>query len=123
MEIENPVWSALAAVAALLAAAGAVGLVVVAGSAEPAAVAMLLLCAAFFAASAFPTIRAHPAYTLLNAGYVAALFTLWYLVVRASPGVGSVAVDAIGAFAVLAAGGLLVELYNYRHGTSYLRLE
>ena len=123
MQITSPVWNALAAVVALLSAVGAIGLVVVAGPAEPAAVAMLLLCAAFFGASAFPAVRAHPAYSLLNAGYVTALFGLWYLVIRASPGVGAVAIDAVGVFTVLAAGGLLVELYNYRQGTSYLRLE
>ena len=113
----------LLTVVAVFSAAGAAGLVFVAGSAEPAAVAMLLLCASFFAVSAFPTVRAHPAYSLLNAGYVTALFTLWFLVIRSSPGVGTVAVDFIGVFTVLAAGGLLVELYNYRHDTSYLRLE
>ena len=115
--------SGLLTAVAVFSAAGAAGLVFVAGPAEPAAVAMLLLCAAFFAVSAFPTVRAHPAYSLLNAGYVTALFTLWFLVIRSSPGVGTVAVDFIGVFTVLAAGGLLVELYNYRHDTSYLRLE
>ena len=114
MEITSPVWSALAAVAALLAAAGTVGFVFVAGAADPAVIAMLALCAAFLGASAFPGVRAHRAYSLLNAGYVAALFSLWYLAVRSSPGVGAMAVDAIGVFAVLAAGGLVVELYSYR---------
>jgi len=110
-------------IGAVLSAAGAVGLVVVAGPAKPAAVAMLLLCAAFFAASAFPTVRAHRSYNVLNASYVATLFALWYLVLRSSSGVGSVVVDAVGVFAVLAAGGLLVELYNYRHGTRHLRVD
>ena len=117
------VWNALAAVVALLAAAGAVGLVVVAGPADPAAIGMLALCAGFFGASAIPAVRAHHSYNLLNAGHVAALFALWFLVVRSSPGIAPATADAIGVFAALAAGGLLVELYNYRHGTSYLRLE
>ncbi|WP_053947143.1 hypothetical protein [Halolamina sediminis] len=104
----------LLTVAAVAAAAAALGVVFVAGPVDPAAVAMLGLCAAFFGASAFARVRAHPAYGVLNAGYVTVLFALWYLVVDASPGLDAAVVDAIGLFAVLAAGGLVVELYSYR---------
>lgn len=122
METTFPVRSTLSAIAALVATVIAIGLVFVAGPAAPAAVAMALLGAAFFGLSAIPAVRAHPAYSLLNAAYVAALSAFWYLVVHSSPGTDGSIAAVIGAFAVLAVGGLLVELYNYRHDTRSLRL-
>lgn len=113
----------LLTVAAVAAAAAAVGVVFVAGPVDPAAVAMLVLCAGFFGASAFARVRAHPAYGVLNAGYAAVLFALWYLVVDSSPGLDAAVVDAIGLFAVLAAGALVVELYSYRRDADAARAE
>ena len=114
MEITERIWTALSTVAAVASAAAAAGLVFVAGTTDPAAVAMTLLGAAFFGLSAFPAVRADPAYDVLSTGYPAALFALWYLVVRGGPGPSDAAVTVVGAAAVLAAGGLLVELYGYR---------
>ena len=121
MEIPRAVWSALAAGAALLSVVAALGFVVVGGVAEPAAVGVLLLCTAFFTASAFPTVRTHSAYSLVNAGSLTAMATGWFIVASALPGVDGVAVGLIGAVATLGAGGLLVELYSYRRGTSRRR--
>lgn len=114
MEIPERIRTALSTVAAVASGAAVVGLVVVAGATDPAAIAMALLGAVFFGLSAFPTVRADPAYDVLSTGYLAALFALWYLVVRGGPVPSDAMVTVVGAAAVLAAGGLLVELYGYR---------
>lgn len=75
---------------------------------------MFVLMTAFLVASAFDTVREHSLYTLVSALWTATLFAIW-----------SVLESSLfaGVFAVISGVGVLVELYNYRHGTSYLRLD
>lgn len=66
-------------------------------------------------ASSFDVVRAHPLYDVGHAVSLTALFVLWYVAADRSP--------VLAGLAVLAAAGVVVEAYNYRHGTSYLRID
>lgn len=71
---------------------------------------------AFLFANALDAVREHPLYHVANAAWVGLFALLWYFTVsRGNPVV-------LGAVA-LAAVGVVVELYNYRRGTSYLRID
>lgn len=83
---------------------------------EPTFVAMSVLVAAYLLASAFDSVRDHPLFNVANAAWLTVVFALWY----ASTGFESVPILVL---AVLAAAGTVVEAYNYRNDTSYLRLD
>ena len=76
-------------------------------------VAMAVVVLGFFAASVFDAVREHPLYELASAVHTAVVFVLLYVALY--EGV------FLLALAGLAVGGVGVELYNLRHGTSYLR--
>ena len=76
-------------------------------------VAMAVVVLGFFAASVFDAVREHPLYELASAVHTAVVFVLLYVALY--EGV------FLLALAGLAAVGVGVELYNLRHGTSYLR--
>ncbi|RYJ15114.1 hypothetical protein ELS19_14955 [Halogeometricum borinquense] len=78
-------------------------------------VSLTVLVAIFFGASIFDAVREHPLFNLASAVYTALLFGL--LTIIWGP---SVFILALTGLAVV---GVAVELYNYRHGTSYLRVE
>lgn len=73
----------------------------------------LLIGAVFFAMSIPASVRTHDAYHAVSAAFTTVVFALTYL------DTGS---TTLGAFAALTAVGTLVEIYNYRYGTEYLRL-
>jgi hypothetical protein len=77
---------------------------------------MAVLVTGYLLASAFDRVRDHPLFDVANAVWLTVLFTLWY----ASTGFQNV---IILAFVVLAAVGVVVEAYNYRNDTSYLRID
>lgn len=101
-----------AAVAVLI---GAVGLVFVVrpGGPAPWAYGLVVLGVAFFGASAVPAVRNHGAYNALGAAFATSVCTVGYL------GSGS---RFVGVLAVFSAVGTVVELYNWRFDTEYLRL-
>jgi len=74
---------------------------------------LVALGTVFFAVSAVPAVREHGAYNALGAAFAAAVCTVGY--------VGSGALF-VGVLAVFSAVGTLVELYNWRAGTEYMRL-
>lgn len=76
-------------------------------------VAMAVVVLGFFAASVFDAVREHPLYELASAVHTAVVFVLLYVALY--EGV------FLLALAGLAVGGVGVELYNLRNGTSYLR--
>ncbi|SFR35797.1 hypothetical protein SAMN04487947_0372 [Halogeometricum rufum] len=76
-------------------------------------VAMAVVVLGIFAASVFDAVREHPLYELASAVHTAVVFVLLYVALY--EGV------FLLALAGLAAVGVGVELYNLRHGTSYLR--
>jgi hypothetical protein len=77
--------------------------------------ASVVLTAAFMSASAFDSVRAHPLYGLSSAVFSALVCGL----ASALTG-GDVFLLIVTGLALL---GVVVELYNYRHGTSSLRLD
>ncbi|MFC6825835.1 phosphatidate cytidylyltransferase [Halopelagius fulvigenes] len=82
----------------------------------PLAVVLAVVTVLYLGASAFDAVRSHPAFNLVSAAYGVLLFGLWYLI---SDAAGVVLL----VFTALAAAGFVVEAYNYRHGTSYLRFD
>lgn len=82
---------------------------------EPTFVAMSVLVAAYLLASAFDSVRNHPLFNVANAAWLTVVFALWYVSTD-----GSIVVLA---FVVLSAAGTVVEAYNYRNDTSYLRID
>lgn len=70
----------------------------------------------YFVATAINWIREHPAFHLVSTAWTAVMFVLLYLgPVENSP--------FFLALAALTGAGVLVEAYNYRHGTSHLRID
>ena len=110
---EQRVQTALYAAAAVLIVSVGVAFVVRPGSPADWAYALVGLGAVFFAASAVPRVREHGAYNAIGAAFAAAVCTVAY--------VGSGALF-VGILAVFSAVGTLVELYNWRAGTEYMRL-
>lgn len=82
---------------------------------EPTFVAMAILVTVYLLASAFDSVRDHPLFNVANAAWLTIVFALWYVSTD-----GSIVVLA---FVVLAGIGTLVEAYNYRNDTSYLRID
>jgi hypothetical protein len=76
-------------------------------------VAMAVVGVGFFAASVFDAVREHPLYELASAVHTAVVFVLLYVALYEG-----VFLLALAGLAVVGVG---VELYNLRHGTSYLR--
>lgn len=76
-------------------------------------VAMAVVVLGFFAASVFDAVREHPLYELASAVHTAVVFVLLYVALYEG-----VFLLALAGLAVVGVG---VELYNLRHGTSYLR--
>ena len=74
---------------------------------------LVALGVAFFGLSAIPRVREHGAYNAVGAGFATAVCSVAYL--------GSGAVF-VGILAVFSAVGALVELYNWRAGTTFMRL-
>lgn len=110
---EQRVGTALYAAAAVLVAAVGVAFAVRPGDSAQWAYALVALGVAFFGLSAVPRVREHDAYNALGAAFATAVCTVTYL--------GS-GVLFVGILAVGSAVGTLVELYNWRAGTTYLRL-
>jgi len=77
------------------------------------AYALVALGIAFFGLSAIPRVREHGAYNALGATFAAAVCLVAYLASGAL---------FVGVLAVFSAVGALVELYNWRAGTTFLRL-
>lgn len=82
----------------------------------PTLAAIYALFVAYFVAMAFDSVRAHPAYHLVSVAWMVVMFVLLSL----GPGENS---PFFLALATLTALGALVEAYNYRHGTSHLRID
>ena len=82
---------------------------------EPTFVAMAVLVAVYLLVSAFDRVRDHPLFNVANAAWLTVVFALWYVSTDESV--------FVLAFVVLAAVGTLVEAYNYRNDTSYLRID
>jgi hypothetical protein len=80
----------------------------------PTFIAMSVLVAVYLFASALDRVREHPLFNVANAAWLTVVFALWYLSTDESV--------FVLAFVVLAAVGTLVEAYNYRNDTSYLRI-
>ena len=76
-------------------------------------VAMAVVVLGFFAASVFDAVREHPLYELASAVHTAVVFVLLYVALYEG-----VFLLALAGLAVVGVG---VELYNLRHGASYLR--
>lgn len=68
---------------------------------------------AFFGLSAVPRIREHDAYNALGAAFATAVCSVTYLESE---------VLFVGLLVILSAVGTVVELYNWRAKTEYLRL-
>ncbi|WEL27736.1 phosphatidate cytidylyltransferase [Haloferax volcanii] len=86
------------------------------GPVDPVLAAMGLLTLVYMAAGAVDTVREHPAFPLASAVYTTFLFAGGYVS-------GALSNLLWAVLAVLSAFGVVVEAYNYRHGTSYLRLD
>lgn len=110
---EQRVGTALYTAAALLVAAVGVAFAVRPGDSAAWAYGLVALGVGFFGLSAVPQVRAHDAYNAVGAAFAAAVCLVAYL--------GSGALF-VGILAVGSAVGTLVELYNWRAGTEYLRL-
>ncbi|GAB7014016.1 hypothetical protein [Halolamina salina] len=110
---ERRLQTGLYAAAAVLIAAVGIAVVARPGGSAPWAYGLVVIGAAFFGLSAVPRVREHEAYNALGAAFAAAVCTVAY--------VGS-GVLFVGILAVFSAVGTLVELYNWRAGTTYLRL-
>lgn len=82
----------------------------------PTLAAVYALFGVYFVAIAFDSVRAHPAYHLVSVTWTVVMFALLYL----GPSENSPFFLALAALTAL---GALVEAYNYRHGTSYLRID
>lgn len=81
----------------------------------PTLAAIYVLLVGYFVATAFDWIREHPAFRLASTAWTAVMFVLLSLGPENSP--------FFLALAALTALGVLVEAYNYRRGTSYLRID
>lgn len=103
----------LHAAAALLVGVVGVAFVVRPGDSAAWAYGLVALGVGFFGLSALPRIREHGAYNALGAAFAAAVCFVAYL------GSGS---SFVAVLAVASAVGTVVELYNWRAGTEYLRL-
>lgn len=99
--------------AATVTAAVGVAFVVRPGDSARWAYGLVALGVVFFTLSAVPNIREHGAYNALGAAFATVVCIVTYL--------GS-EVLFVGLLAVLSAVGTLVELYNWRAETEYLRL-
>ena len=110
---EQRVQTGLYAAAAVLIAVVGGAFVVRRGDSAAWAYGLVALGTAFFAVSAVPRVREHEAYNALGAAFAAVVCTVGY--------VGSGALF-VGILAVFSAVGTLVELYNWRAGTEYMRL-
>lgn len=82
---------------------------------DPPLVAMFVLTIGFFVASIFDAVRTHPMYDLVHAAWLSVILFIWYVEAE-SP-------LFLGGLVVLGILSTFVELYNYRHGTSYLRFD
>lgn len=78
--------------------------------------AVFALAIGYFVLVPFDRVREHPLFDVARAAWLVLVFGLWYVV-------GEDSGVVLAAFVVLALVGLAVEIYNYRHGTSYLRFE
>jgi hypothetical protein len=110
---EQRVQTMLYAAAAALIAVVGVAFVLRRGGSAPWTYALVALGVAFFGLSASPRLRAHGAYNAVGAAFATVVCLVAY--------VGSGAVF-VGILAVFSGVGTLVELYNWRAGTTYLRL-
>ena len=82
---------------------------------SPTFIAMAVLVAVYLLASAFTRVRDHPLFNVANAAWLTVVFALWYVSTDESV--------FVLVFVVLAAIGTIVEAYNYRNDTSYLRID
>ncbi|QKY21157.1 phosphatidate cytidylyltransferase [Halolamina sp. CBA1230] len=110
---EQRVQTGLYAAAAVLIAVVGGAFVVRRGDSAAWAYGLVALGTVFFAVSAVPRVREHEAYNALGAAFAAAVCTVGYV------GSGTL---LVGILAVFSAVGTLVELYNWRAGTEYMRL-
>jgi hypothetical protein len=110
---ERRLQTLLYAAAAVLIAAVGGAFLLRRGSSAPWAYALVAIGVAFFGVSAVPRIRQHGAYNAVGAAFATVVCLVAY--------VGSGAVF-VGILAVFSGVGTLVELYNWRAGTTYLRL-
>lgn len=76
---------------------------------------LTVLLLGFMAASVFDAVRSHPLYTLASTVETALVFGVLYA--------GGAGGPFFLALACLAFVGAAVELYNYRNGTEYLRID
>jgi len=113
MDTSGRWWSLFHLVLALLTGVGFV--FGVTGGDDPLVLyAPLALAAVFFGASASPKVRSHPAHVPVEFGVLTLLF-----------GMQAVSNDSLitAGLAALMAVGTLVELYNWRTGSTLLRLD
>lgn len=82
----------------------------------PLVVVVAVIGVAYSVASAFDGVRSHSLYNLASAAFAALLFGLWY-VASNDDGLPLLALTVLAAF------GVVVEAYNYRRGTSHLRVD
>ena len=101
-----------AAAAAVIAVVGLAFVVRPGGSAQW-AYTLAALGVVFFGVSAVPRIREHDGYSALSAAFATAVCSVTYLESE---------VLFVGLLVVLSAVGTVVELYNWRAETEYLRL-
>lgn len=110
---EHRVQTLLYAAAAVLIAVVGGGFVLRPGDSAPWAYALVAIGVAFFGVSAVPRVRQHGAYNAVGAGFASLVCLVAYV------GSGAVFVGILAVFSVV---GTLIELYNWRAGTTYLRL-
>jgi len=110
---EQRAHTLLYAAAAVLIAVVGVAFVVRPGGSAQWAYGLVVLGVTFFALSAIPRVRNHGAYNAVGAGFATAVCLVAYVASGAL---------FVGILAVFSAVGTLVELYNWRAGTAYLRL-
>ncbi|MFB6122048.1 MAG: phosphatidate cytidylyltransferase [Haloferacaceae archaeon] len=82
----------------------------------PFLVAMVALTAVYLVGSSVDAVRASPRYHLASACYTALLLGVWYVATGADS-------PFLLGLTILSLVGVAVEAYNYRHGTSHLRID
>lgn len=80
------------------------------------------LATCYMAATTFDAVRDHPSFALASAAYGAALFgTL--AAASTGPGLTFGSTTLLAVLTAVCVVGAVVERYNYRNGTSYLRVD
>ncbi|MWG35557.1 phosphatidate cytidylyltransferase [Halomarina oriensis] len=114
----SPVHGGLALVFCL----GAVSLLSVTDSPTPVLVALVVLSVGFMLTGVFDTVREHPLYDLASAAHAVVVFGLLFVASGYDPSFAAFG-PLSAVFAVLSVLAFAVECYNYRNGTSYLRVD